>query len=90
VGPVFLARLIGEPNSLGLWAVNSLGQLQLVALKGSQITVNGTEKIISEIDILSAVPGTPAQARSFNREQKLIYRLTFRGGDQKIVTELIP
>src|SRR5207245_1091345 len=41
IGPVFLAKLSDKPNSLGLWAVDSQGTVQLVASKGDSMTING-------------------------------------------------
>ena len=90
VGPVFVAKLSGVKNNLGLWALNSHGTLQLVVQKGGLAKVNGIEMPITDITVLGAVPGTLAQARSYNSERKLIYRLTFKGNLQKIVTTAIP
>jgi hypothetical protein len=90
VGPVFVAKLKGVKTNIGLWALNSLGELQLIALKGNTAKVKGVDKVISNITVLSAVTGSPAQPRSYNGERTLIYRLTFSDKSQKLVTTVVP
>jgi autotransporter-associated beta strand protein/T5SS/PEP-CTERM-associated repeat protein len=90
IGPVFAATISGSKTTGGLWALNSAGILQLVVQKGSLKTVNGKAQAITDITVLPAVAGSPAQARSYNGERQLIYRLSFRDGSQQIVKALIP
>jgi hypothetical protein len=89
-GPVFVARLVGGENEIGLFALTSQGDLQPIALKGSYVKVNGIYCKVTDVAALAAVPFSPAQPRSYNSEHELIYRLTLQGGRQKIVTALIP
>ncbi len=92
LGPVFTANLaigrggIRASNAFGVWAMNSVGDLQVVISEGDII---GTQPIRT-IALLSAAKASPDQTRSFNTQTQLVYRATFSGGTEQIFTVLVP
>lgn len=102
-GPVFTAKLAGSKgmaqqdrvassNDQGLWAVDSSGELQLVVREGQEVAVDGstTRRKIKSFTVLSAVPGSSAQRRSFDTTGRIVYRAVFTDGSQAVVKVLLP
>ncbi|MHA3771208.1 DUF7453 family protein [Verrucomicrobiota bacterium sgz303538] len=102
-GPLFTAKLVGgakgkgpgkitSANDQGLWAVDSKGELQLVVQEGQEVNVEGssTPKILKSFAVLSAVPGSPTQRRSFAGDGQIVYRALFTDGSQAIVKVQLP
>ncbi|MDB6154396.1 MAG: hypothetical protein JWL90_2849, partial [Chthoniobacteraceae bacterium] len=90
--PLFYAQLasgkggVNAGNDFGIWAVNSLGELQLLVREGDMIG----DKKIKTITVLTAVSGSPGVTRSFNNAQSVIYRATFTNNSQAVLTATIP
>ncbi|MHA3771210.1 beta strand repeat-containing protein [Verrucomicrobiota bacterium sgz303538] len=102
-GPLFTAKLVGgakgkgpgkitSANDQGLWAVDSKGELQLVVQEGQEVNVEGstTPKTLKSFTVLSAVPGSPAQRRSFAGDGQIVYRALFTDGTQAVVKVQLP
>lgn len=102
-GPVFTAKLAGSKgmarqdkvsgsNDQGLWAVDSSGELQLVVREGQEVTADGstTRKKVKSFTVLSAVPGSSAQRRSFDTTGRIVYRAVFTDGSQAVVKVQLP
>ncbi len=88
--PLFYAQVasggIKASNDFGIWAVNSLGELQVLVREGD--VIGG--KTLKTITVLSAVAGSPGVTRSFNNAQSVIYRATFTDKSQAVLTVKIP
>ena len=95
-GVVFLANLVvGQggvtlDNSLGLWAVDTAGQLKLIVRKGGTMMVDSQKKIISAISVFQGGSEVLAQSRSFNRQGDLVYQVTFTDGSQGVYKVIFP
>jgi glucose/arabinose dehydrogenase len=94
-GPLFLADLalgagVTAANRTGLWAVDSQSNVHLVLRSGQTIAVGGEDKKLRAFTILSVVPGSPTQTRSFNSSKHLIYRAHFTDGSQSVQTLTLP
>jgi hypothetical protein len=99
----FVAKLAlpsaGQPNPLnlnsrnntGLWARDSAGNVQLLLRIGTALQVaGGSTKTLRAFTILSAVPGSTGQARSFNDNGALVYNASFTDGSQAILITQVP
>src|SRR4030095_16465288 len=101
-GPVFLAKLaansedprlpsdVTKTTNLGLFSVDSNGAQRLLVRTGDRLEVRGTQKELSMITILGAVPGSPGQARSYNTTGDLVFRATFTDRTQAIMRIHLP
>lgn len=66
-------------NNIGIWAVDSAGDLQLVVRKGDIHPATG--KAITALSFLPAPSGVSAQSRSFSQSTgDLLYRASFSDG----------
>jgi len=93
--PIFTGTLrpketIDPRNNLGLWAANLAGELQLVLRTGDTFQIDAQTKTLRSFTVLSIVPGSPAQTRSFNSNRELIYRALFTDGSKAILTKDLP
>ncbi len=97
-GVVFLANLTGAGGQ-GIWAVDTVGGLHLVARKGDVLMINGTPKVISALSIFTPSAGTAiftlsagtaGQTRSFNKAGDLVYKVTFTDRTQAIQKVVFP
>ena len=82
-GVVILANLTSgfanSSNNLGIWAVDSSGQLQLIVRLGDTLDVNG--KTIKTISFLAPATSAAGQTRYFSQSTgNLIYKATFTDG----------
>jgi hypothetical protein len=93
-GVVFLATLAGTgvsgSNNQGIWAVDTQGNLRLVARTGDALLVNGQPKIVSKVSLFTATAGTNGQTRSFNPIGDLIYKVIFTDKTQALRKVLFP
>jgi hypothetical protein len=103
-GPLFTAKLAVGPHGKagpggitdatdeGLWAVDSSGELRLLVREGQEVIVegSGTPKVLGSFTALSAVPGSPAQRRSFAGDGQIVYRAFFTDGSQAVVKVQLP
>ena len=101
-GPAFVAKIapgtggktppmgVNATNNLGLWAVDSTGELRLIVRTGDTMHVGGNVKTLSLMTILSPVLGSPGQARSYNHAQDLVFRATFTDRTQAIMRVHLP
>jgi hypothetical protein len=94
-GPLFVARLASGPgvtrqNDLGLWTSDESGNLRLVLRTGDALAVQGAEKTVRAFTVLSAVPDSTGQTRSFNDRHGVAMRVTFTGGTESVVSLLLP
>jgi hypothetical protein len=93
-GPVFLASLLNAPhsgavtarNNSALWAVDSTGQLTLLARTGGLIGGQTLQKI----GAFEYVSGSAMQARTAGAATQAIYRATFTDHTVAIVKVAIP
>ena len=97
-GPIFVGTLVipaagtSSPariaaNSTGIWAMDSTGELQLIARTGD--VFDGQRKITA-LTLLSTVRSSPSQLRSFTRNGEVIYRATLSDGSQHVVAAQLP
>jgi hypothetical protein len=90
--PLFVARLKAgtggatTASDVGLWAVDSAGRLRLVVREGDVIA----GKTVRTFTVLSVVPGSPGQTRSFNSQGQVIYRAVFTDASQALVQVQMP
>jgi len=95
-GVVFVANLTGAmggikaTNNQGIWAVDTAGNLRLVARTGDTLMINGVPKIISSLSLFRTSVGTAGQTRGFNGAGDLIYRATFTDKTQSIQKVVFP
>jgi uncharacterized repeat protein (TIGR03803 family) len=101
-GLVFLAKLaansedsrlpsdVTKTTDLGLFSVDGNRAPRLLVRTGDRIEVRGTQKELSLITILGAVPGSPGQARSYNASGDLVFRATFTDHTQAIMRIHLP
>jgi len=92
---VFLATLTGKgavtsANSQGLFAVDTAGNLHLVARKGDVLMINGTPKTVAALSIFTPPVGAAGQTRSFNHNGDLIYKVIFTDKSQALRKILFP
>ena len=92
-GPLFTATLkigvgVTSSHETGLWAVDSTGETHLLVLTGATDLV--APKTVRAFTALAAVPGSPAQRRSFDDANAVIYRATFTDGSQALVQVDVP
>ncbi len=98
-GPIFVAAMhsktgtvapgpgnIFPTNDVGLWATDSLGSLRLLLQEGDLI---GTS-MVKTFSVLSSVPGSPAQTRSFNGGGGVIVKATDTLGAQHLIHIAVP
>ena len=100
--PVFLAKVaagptqaglpsgIGATNNMGVWAVDATGAIRLLVRTGDTLLVHGGPKTVSLLSLLSAVTGSPGQARSYNDAGDLVFRATFTDHTQAILRLRLP
>jgi hypothetical protein len=90
-GPMFTTTLSGAGNHTALWAVDSNGELQLLAQTGTSYSVNGQSKTLERLDVINAgtPSSTPGVTRSFNASA-VTYRATFKDKSQAVVTIYLP
>lgn len=95
-GPLFTAKLrtgnggVTRTNNVGLWAVSSVGQLELLARTGTQVGLPGVTRTVRSLTALVAVPGSTAQARAYNDSGQVVYRVTLSDRSQAILQTRVP
>jgi hypothetical protein len=92
-GVVLLATLSGtavtSANNQGIWAVDSAGELQLVARKGDEQP--GTGKLIKALSFLTPTSSTAGQTRNFaHGTGDISYRATLSDGTSAVFTVEFP
>lgn len=84
-GVAFLAKLkpgaggVTSANSVGIWATDLDGNLNLVVRRGDTVNIGGISRIVSSIAIFNTASGT-AQSRHFANGGELLYRASYQGG----------
>ena len=74
-------------NNIGIWAVDTAGDLQLIVRKGD--TLNG--KVITALSFLPAAAGVSGQSRSFSQTTgDLLYKATFADSSTGIYKVVFP
>lgn len=98
-GPMFVGAMVNQPRTpggvtpgsdTGLWAVDSTGLLRLLVRERDPVDIGGTTKKLRSFTVLSAVLGSPGQARSFNQRGEVVYRAYFTDGTQAMVKVQMP
>ncbi len=90
--PLFYATLLQDSggvtavNDAGLWAMDSTGELRLLAREGDVIGA----KTLKSLTVLTAVAGSPGVTRSFNNAGGVIYRATHTDGSQALMRVQVP
>jgi uncharacterized repeat protein (TIGR03803 family) len=89
-GPIFVATLmkggITSANNTGLWATDRWGDLRALLSTGDMI---GTSTVRNFI-VLSNVPGSPAQTRSYDNSGNVIVKATDTTGAQHLIHIAVP
>jgi hypothetical protein len=98
-GPVFTAVLesrtgttspgpggVTTANDNGLWAVDGKGNTRLILREGQEIS----GKRLAAFTLLSVVPGSPGQARSYNSHSSLVVKLVFSDKSEAITVLRLP
>jgi hypothetical protein len=78
---------ITSVNNTGVWAADSTGELQLIARTGDPFD---EQRNIRALTLLSHVPSSPAQTRSFSATGEVVYRATLTDRSQHIVVVQLP
>lgn len=92
-GPLLLATLIPgggnvtTDNDLGLWGVDSSGDLRLL-VRENVTMIDG--KTVKAFAVLKAVSGTPGVTRSFNSAGAVVLRVIFIDNTSAIVKITVP
>lgn len=95
-GVMFVASLsrgsgVNAGNDRGIWAMDSTGELQLIAREGEPIARTNFNKTLRNFDFLGAVSGSPAQRRGYGIDPgRIVYRATFTDGTTAIIRATIP
>jgi hypothetical protein len=71
---------------VGLWATDSFGALRLLIREGDAIG----SSTVKSFTVLSSVPGSPAQTRSFNGGGSVVVRVTDATMAQHLVLIAVP
>jgi hypothetical protein len=79
---------VTNTNDSGLWCDTGDGQLQLLLREGDNFLVNGTPRMIREIDFNISSPGT--QDDRFNNLGQYVVGLTFTDNSSGIFTVQVP
>jgi hypothetical protein len=77
-------------NNQGIWGVGADGVLRQIIRTGDALTVNGSEKVVSALDIFYAPAFSTGQTRHFNNPGDLVYLLDFTDGTSAIVQSVFP
>ena len=78
---------VDNSNNIGIWAVDTAGDLQLIVRKGD--TLDG--KVITTLTFLPQPAGVSGQSRSFSQSTgDLLYKATFVGGSTGIYKVVFP
>jgi hypothetical protein len=95
-GPIFVASLLSPKtgvtgrvtarNNFGLWAADTSGVARLLLRKGDLLD----GKKVAGFTVLPMVPGSPAQARSYNDAGDIVAKVNFTDGSQSIVRIRVP
>jgi hypothetical protein len=93
-GMAFLASVTGTGvtpnNSIGLWATDLGGALQLVLRKGDKLTVNGTQRTVLGMKIFTGLPFVAGQGRSYSADGDLAVLVTFMDGTHALYRATFP
>jgi glucose/arabinose dehydrogenase len=94
-GPLFVGTLrpgglFTARNNVGLWATDAEGDLHLVLRTGDEIELGAESKTLRSFTVLSTVPGSPAQTRSYNNVRHVVFRAQLTDGTQAIQTRPLP
>jgi hypothetical protein len=92
-GRPFLKALVrgskGNARSAGLWFTDDDSALRLLIREGDTIP-GGKGGRIRLLNVLEEVRQSPAQTRSFDDRDSVLYRVSFFGGRQAIVLSTVP
>jgi hypothetical protein len=96
----FLGRLTGTgvttANDVGIWATDSIGEIQLIAREGNQLEVNpGDTRTIKELMFFSGTGNADSRPSGFNDAGQLAYWARFTDNSEGLfvsylVAESIP
>jgi hypothetical protein len=93
-GPVLLARVQGtgiqSKNNLGLWAVDSGGQLRELLRTGDIVSVGDRQKSLAKMTLLNSSVGIFSTQRSYNATGSLALLATFTDKSQALLRIDIP
>lgn len=93
-GPVFKVSVYpssrAASKSEALLAVDSFGEVRVLAQAGDPYEINGETKVIRQIGAMSHVPGSSASARTAGEAGQVIYRATFTDHTQAIIQITVP
>jgi len=93
-GIIFTAVLVpatgAATQTTGLCAVDSEGEVQVLAQTGDSVEVNGTDRTLQQISALSYVLSSPSAARSAGDVSHVVYRATFTDKTQAIIKVVVP
>ena len=87
-GPLFVATMsgVGKSSDTGLWATDSFGALRLLLREGDAI---GGSKV-QKFRVLTSVPSSPTQTRSFNNSGSIIVHVTDATGSEHLLHIAVP
>ncbi|MBL9117206.1 MAG: hypothetical protein JNJ83_19525 [Verrucomicrobiaceae bacterium] len=91
-GPIFVAKLqtgragITTAKDTGLWATDSAGAIKKLIQEGDAIA--GSK--VASFQVLTTVPGSPAQTRSFNNRGDVVIQVTSAIGETHLVHVVVP
>ncbi len=78
---------VDATNNIGIWAVDTNGELQLIARTGA--TLDG--KVITKLSFLPVASGVSGQTRNFSQSTgDLLYKATFADGSSGIYKVVFP
>ena len=66
-------------NEIGVWATDVTGALHLVRRLGDTLTIRGKSGIVTKIDLLGKVSGSPGARHSHNDAGDIVRRITIEG-----------
>ena len=101
-GPLFVAKLragtqaapvpgnVTASNDMGVWAVDSTGQVRLILREGSSVEVFSAIRTLKSFLLLNTVVGSPAVPRGYQTDGTLLYRATLSDGTQAVLRLSVP
>lgn len=101
-GPIFVATLrsgtlaapapgnVTASNDMGVWAVDSTGQVRLILREGGSVELFGAMRTLKSFLLLNTVAGSPAVPRGYQTDGTLLYRATLSDGTQAVLRLNVP